>query len=52
MPETLAQGLFWEFCEVVKSTYFIENIRTIASENTIQKYVTEVFVETSDFCSY
>ena len=49
MPQTLALRSFWEFCEVVKSTYFIENLRTIGSENTIQKYVTEVFIETSNF---
>ena len=49
MPQTLALRFFWEFCEVVKSTYFIENLRTIGSENSIQKYVTEVFIETSNF---
>ena len=52
MPETLAQGFFWEFCEVVKTTYFVENQRTIASENTIQKYVTDKFVEAPHFSSY
>ena len=33
-----------EFCEIFKNTLFIENARTIASENTVQKYVTEVFI--------
>ena len=35
--ETLAQVFSCEFCEILKNTYFTENLRTTASENDIEK---------------
>ena len=32
-----------EFCEIFKKRFFVENLQTIVSDNTIQKYFTEAF---------
>ena len=45
LKKTLAQVFSYEFCKILKNTYFTENLRTTASENDCWKVVYKIPVK-------